>query len=90
MAALTTVVVAAAATAVAGAVAGAGAAAGTGVGAAPTPQQVTAEAPALLGAGLRLKGGWSHGCSGSKPVRPQFLRTPFIQYMGASDGSAGY
>lgn len=49
MAALTTVVVAAAATAVAGAVAGAGAPAGTGVGAAPTPQQVTAEARALLG-----------------------------------------
>lgn len=54
MAALTTVVVAAAATAVAGAVAGAGAPAGTGVGAAPTPQQVTAEARALLGRAWRL------------------------------------
>lgn len=56
MAALTTVVVAAAATAVAGAVAGAGAAAGTGVGSASTPQQVTAEPPALLRAGLAFEG----------------------------------
>lgn len=76
MSALTTVVVAAAATAVAGAVAGAGAAAGTGVGAAPTPQQVTAEAPALLGAGLRLKALGATVVPGS--VRPQFERTPFL------------
>lgn len=75
MAALTTVVVAAAATAVAGAVAGAGAAAGSDVGAAPTPQQVTAEARALLGRAWRSMAPRARGPCGAG-VRPQWKPGP--------------